>query len=123
SGKAKSRKTAKPAKKAPAAKKTAKAVKKPAAKPAKAVTPGRRESNWKESKQASKPISKQNSKPISKQASAAPVAGKWVYSFGDGRAEGKSGMRDLLGGKGANLAEMANLGLPVPPGFAIPTSV
>jgi pyruvate,orthophosphate dikinase len=50
-------------------------------------------------------------------------AGKWVYTFGDGRAEGKAGMRDLLGGKGANLAEMANLGLPVPPGFTIPTSV
>ena len=50
-------------------------------------------------------------------------AGKWVYTFGDGKAEGKAGLRDLLGGKGANLAEMANLGLPVPPGFTIPTSV
>jgi pyruvate,orthophosphate dikinase len=48
---------------------------------------------------------------------------KWVYTFGDGRAEGQSSMRDLLGGKGANLAEMSNLGLPVPPGFTIPTSV
>src|ERR671931_2966447 len=48
---------------------------------------------------------------------------KWVYAFGDGKAEGKADMRDLLGGKGANLAEMANLGLPVPPGFTIPTSV
>jgi len=48
---------------------------------------------------------------------------KWVYSFGGGNAEGKSGMRDLLGGKGANLAEMANLGLPVPPGFTITTEV
>lgn len=56
-------------------------------------------------------------------SSSAAKAGKWVYSFGDGRAEGKAGMRDLLGGKGANLAEMANLGLPVPPGFTIPTSV
>ena len=50
-------------------------------------------------------------------------AGKWVYAFGDGKAEGEAGMKDLLGGKGANLAEMANLGLPVPPGFTIPTSV
>ncbi len=50
-------------------------------------------------------------------------AGKWVFTFGDGKAEGKSELRDLLGGKGANLAEMANLGLPVPPGFTIPTSV
>ena len=48
---------------------------------------------------------------------------KWVYTFGDGEAEGASRMRDLLGGKGANLAEMANLGLPVPPGFTITTEV
>ncbi|MET0367487.1 MAG: PEP/pyruvate-binding domain-containing protein, partial [Methylobacterium sp.] len=48
---------------------------------------------------------------------------KWVYAFGDGKAEGKSQMRDLLGGKGANLAEMSNLGLPVPPGFTITTEV
>jgi len=47
----------------------------------------------------------------------------WVYTFGDGSAEGKSGMRELLGGKGANLAEMSNLGLPVPPGFTITTEV
>jgi len=46
---------------------------------------------------------------------------KWVYSFGDGKAEGKSGMKEMLGGKGANLAEMSNLGLPVPPGFTITT--
>ncbi|GEO99423.1 pyruvate, phosphate dikinase [Methylobacterium haplocladii] len=48
---------------------------------------------------------------------------KWVYSFGDGKAEGESAMRNLLGGKGANLAEMSNLGLPVPPGFTITTEV
>jgi pyruvate,orthophosphate dikinase len=48
---------------------------------------------------------------------------KWVYGFGDGRAEGRADMRDLLGGKGANLAEMSNLGLPVPPGFTITTEV
>jgi len=48
---------------------------------------------------------------------------KWVYSFGDGRAEGKSGDKNLLGGKGANLAEMSSLGLPVPPGFTITTEV
>ena len=48
---------------------------------------------------------------------------QWVYTFGDGKAEGKAAMRDLLGGKGANLAEMANLGLPVPPGFTITTEV
>ena len=48
---------------------------------------------------------------------------QWVYTFGDGKAEGKSEMRDLLGGKGANLAEMSNLGLPVPPGFTVTTEV
>jgi len=48
---------------------------------------------------------------------------KWVYSFGDGKAEGQSSMKNLLGGKGANLAEMCNLGLPVPPGFTISTEV
>ena len=48
---------------------------------------------------------------------------KWVYSFGDGEAEGSADMRNLLGGKGANLAEMTNLGLPVPPGFTITTEV
>ncbi|MEP2830050.1 pyruvate, phosphate dikinase [Parvibaculum sp.] len=48
---------------------------------------------------------------------------KWVYSFGDGKAEGAAAMRDLLGGKGANLAEMSNIGLPVPPGFTVTTEV
>ncbi len=48
---------------------------------------------------------------------------KWVYTFGDGKAEGRADMRNLLGGKGANLAEMANLGLPVPPGISITTEV
>ncbi len=48
---------------------------------------------------------------------------KWVYSFGEGKAEGRAEMKNLLGGKGANLAEMSNLGLPVPPGFTITTEV
>src|SRR2546425_5456964 len=48
---------------------------------------------------------------------------KWVYRFGNGKAEGRADMRNLLGGKGAGLAEMANLGLPVPPGFTITTAV
>src|SRR3954465_9130406 len=46
---------------------------------------------------------------------------KWVYTFGDGAAEGRAENRNLLGGKGANLAEMCSLGLPVPPGFTITT--
>jgi pyruvate,orthophosphate dikinase len=48
---------------------------------------------------------------------------KWVYSFGAGHNEGRADMRNLLGGKGANLAEMAAIGLPVPPGFTITTEV
>jgi len=76
-----------------------------------------------------KPVVRSVSKPAAKKAAVRKPevetvkAGKWVYTFGDGKAEGKAGLRDLLGGKGANLAEMANLGLPVPPGFTIPTSV
>src|SRR5579864_8503890 len=68
-------------------------------------------------------------KPKGKVTKAQPKAAarsgkaKWVYAFGGGRAEGKSNMRNLLGGKGAGLAEMANLGLPVPPGFTITTEV
>ncbi len=46
---------------------------------------------------------------------------KYVYFFGNGKAEGRSGMKDLLGGKGAGLAEMTALGIPVPPGFTITT--
>ncbi len=48
---------------------------------------------------------------------------KWVYKFGGGTAEGSAEMKNLLGGKGANLAEMARLGIPVPPGFTITTEM
>ena len=48
---------------------------------------------------------------------------KWVYTFGNGKAEGDASMRNLLGGKGANLAEMNVVGLPVPPGFTVTTEV
>jgi len=51
------------------------------------------------------------------------VAERFVYFFGDGKADGKAEMRNLLGGKGANLAEMTNIGLPVPAGFTISTDV
>src|SRR5712691_2930578 len=54
---------------------------------------------------------------------ASSTKAKWVYRFGNGKAEGRADMRNLLGGKGAGLAEMANLGLPVPPGFTITTAV
>src|ERR1700758_3435616 len=48
---------------------------------------------------------------------------KYVYYFGDGRADGSGKMKPLLGGKGANLAEMTRIGLPVPPGFTITTEL
>jgi pyruvate,orthophosphate dikinase len=76
-----------------------------------------------------RPSSRKKAKPAAKrQAPAKAVkasgkSGQWVYIFGGGKAQGRSGMKDLLGGKGANLAEMANLGLPVPPGFTITTAV
>src|SRR5262249_50606525 len=85
-----------------------------------------------------KPAAKPQRKPPARKASARkpPVRkaarsrertqapkGKWVYAFGGGKAEGRAGMKNLLGGKGAGLAEMANLGLPVPPGFTITTDV
>ncbi len=50
------------------------------------------------------------------------MAQKWVYFFGGGKADGSGDMKDLLGGKGAGLAEMTNLGIPVPPGFTITTA-
>jgi pyruvate,orthophosphate dikinase len=52
-----------------------------------------------------------------------PTAAKYVYQFGNGHADGSADMRNLLGGKGAGLAEMTNLGIPVPPGFSITTEV
>ncbi len=48
---------------------------------------------------------------------------KWVYSFGGDKSDGNAEMRNLLGGKGANLHEMSNIGLPVPPGFTVTTEV
>jgi pyruvate,orthophosphate dikinase len=61
--------------------------------------------------------------PPKKPSAKAPAKSKWVFGFGNGKAEGRADMRNLLGGKGAGLAEMANLGLPVPPGFTITTAV
>ncbi|MFN3561202.1 MAG: pyruvate, phosphate dikinase [Chloroherpetonaceae bacterium] len=77
----------------------------------------------------SKPTSKKNPLPKSpspngtsskKSSSAKP---RYIYYFGDGKADGTAEMKNLLGGKGANLAEMTNIGLPVPPGFTITTEV
>ena len=52
-----------------------------------------------------------------------PTTTQQVFFFGDGRADGDASMRNLLGGKGANLAEMTRLGMPVPPGFTISTEM
>jgi pyruvate, orthophosphate dikinase len=77
-----------------------------------------------------KPTNAAHSKPIAKKAADTkkPLAvkeiakgGKYLYYFGDGKAEGNSKMKDLLGGKGSGLAEMTNSGVPVPPGYTITT--
>ncbi|HZI89402.1 MAG TPA: pyruvate, phosphate dikinase [Candidatus Polarisedimenticolia bacterium] len=59
--------------------------------------------------------------PPRAKAPSSPGPGRWVYFFGDGHAEGNARMRDLLGGKGAGIAEMVNAGIPVPPGYTITT--
>ncbi len=58
-----------------------------------------------------------------KSPTPSPKSRKYVYFFGNGKADGNRTMKDLLGGKGAGLAEMTNAGLPVPPGFTISTEV
>ena len=63
------------------------------------------------------------SKGKSSIAKSAPKAPKYVYTWGAGKADGDGSMKNLLGGKGANLAEMTRIGLPVPPGFTITTEV
>src|SRR6266550_788016 len=56
-------------------------------------------------------------------AKSAGKSHKYVYTWGNGKADGNGSMKPLLGGKGANLAEMTRIGLPVPPGFTITTDV
>src|SRR5579864_9819384 len=78
------------------------------------------------SKTSRQAVKKSPAKSAAKSKSAAPkkpARGKWVYAFGGGKSAGRASMRNLLGGKGAGLAEMAHLGLPVPPGFTITTEV
>ena len=76
------------------------------------------------SKISRQPVKKSPARAAGKSAAAkTAIKGKWVYAFGGGRAEARATMRNLLGGKGAGLAEMASLGLPVPPGFTITTEV
>ena len=83
------------------------------------VTSRRTRSN----KKSPRPASGRKAAARHRVPAASPAKTKWVYRFGNGKAEGRADMRNLLGGKGAGLAEMANLGLPVPPGFTITTAV
>src|SRR5580700_9128483 len=82
-------------------------------------------SRSKSSRQAVKKSPAKSAKAGTKagKSAAKPAKGKWVYAFGGGKAAGRASMRNLLGGKGSGLAEMAHLGLPVPPGFTITTEV
>jgi len=68
-------------------------------------------------------LARSATKVARKSAAAKAAKGKWVYAFGGGKAEGRASMRNLLGGKGAGLAEMTKIGLPVPAGFTISTEV
>src|SRR5690242_7755049 len=70
-------------------------------------------------KASAKPLAKSAGKAVLK--SKGKTAAKRVYYFGPGKTEGRADMKDLLGGKGANLADMTTAGLPVPPGFTITT--
>ncbi|MCE2861464.1 MAG: pyruvate, phosphate dikinase [Opitutaceae bacterium] len=72
---------------------------------------------------AKKPAKKPAAKAKSSAAKSASKAPKYIYTWGAGRADGDGSMKALLGGKGANLAEMTRIGLPVPPGFTITTEV
>jgi pyruvate,orthophosphate dikinase len=72
-------------------------------------------------KAASKKVSAKVKPPIRKPVGPPKV--RYVYYFGDGKADGNGKMKPLLGGKGANLHEMTRIGLPVPPGFTITTEV
>ena len=68
-------------------------------------------------------MSQTSQKSKVKKTSMSQSSVKWVYGFSAEASDGSAEMRNLLGGKGANLAEMSNLGLPVPPGFTISTEV
>ena len=70
-------------------------------------------------KKVSRKVSKSKAKAVSRKSKRV----RYVYNFGDGKADGNGKMKPLLGGKGANLAEMTRIGLPVPPGFTITTEV
>jgi pyruvate,orthophosphate dikinase len=128
----KAAKKAKPAKRAKAVKRTKKVVRaKPKKAPAKPAKP-KKIKKIGEAERAAKTKAKKPPKAKAKKAvevkskiikTIAVPKGKIVYSFGDGRAEGNGKMKDVLGGKGAGLAEMTNTGAPVPAGFTISTEM
>ena len=93
------------------ARKTTKAEKKPK----KSLTKKAKPEKLKAKKTSPQKAKLQKTKEISKKGE------KYIYYFGDRRAEGNGKMKDILGGKGAGLAEMTNVGAPVPPGFTIST--
>jgi pyruvate,orthophosphate dikinase len=91
---------------------------------ARALKPRRRSGATKPRARAASKKTRAAGKPAARGRKArASARGRYVYFFGNGAADGSADMKPLLGGKGANLAEMANLGLPVPPGFTISTEV
>jgi pyruvate,orthophosphate dikinase len=111
-------------------------AKKPAAKKAAAKKPAPAKKAPAKKAAVKKPVAKKAAKPVAKKvavkkapAQKAPAkkpaakSTKYVYTWGAGKADGNGGMKALLGGKGANLAEMTRIGLPVPPGFTITTEV
>jgi pyruvate,orthophosphate dikinase len=121
--KRKKKKTSKPKRSpAKAATRKKKAAKKPVTKkkPAKSgkKTAKKAAASGRKRKAAKKPTAQKAEKPELKKITP---GSKFVYFFGDGKAEGNASMKDLLGGKGAGLAEMTNIKVPVPPGFTITT--
>jgi len=102
---------------------TAKPVRRPAAKAGSKAKPVARTTTAAKAKPVARTTTAAKAKPAARAKTAAGKAGQLVYGFGGGRADGSADMKGLLGGKGANLAEMARLGLPVPPGFTISTEV
>jgi pyruvate, orthophosphate dikinase len=111
---------AKAAKKAPAKKAAVKPVK--ASKSAKSAKPVKAAKKAAKSAKPSKAAKAVKAKPA-KPAGKSGKSGKYVYTWGAGKADGDGSMKPLLGGKGANLAEMTRIDLPVPPGFTITTEV
>src|SRR6185437_10375579 len=85
-------------------------------------SPSATETQWPKKGSVLKTSSATSTKSL-KTGTAKATRGRFVYSFGGGKAEGREDQRELLGGKGANLHGMTKLGLPVPPGFTISTDV